>query len=448
NEFAHVELGDQRLNKRLLSVAETLNDSPASSIPTMTNGEMAQLKGLYRFFQNDKVSEEKILQNHYANTVERMDSYNGKILLLNDSCFVTPRKGMDGLMSRGKGKENCVRTHYGLAVSANGRHIFGIINFNILNTPISEKHPELQDESDIWIKTAQKSIENIFIFSSKGEKLLSRCLFLADREGDEFELMDFLLKNDLGFIIRSQYNRNIFNDEKQKSNLLEKLKESKKCGKNYEITAKKEGRLEKIKVETRFLKNISIISPQYYKGGSKTLELNMALVKEKSECQKPVEWRLWTTEEVSNAQSLKFVIESYKHRWKIEEVNKGAKTGVRVEERQFTDLKHFTPFLAMAFVIGWRIVALRTIEEVSPNIPLKKGFEEDEVLYIKAQAKEKNLGRMKTIKDGLRLIAMLGGFTGAYKRPGWQILWQGWMKFYERVSGYKLAKNEYSKKIS
>ena len=126
NEFAKVELGDQRLNKRLVSVAESLNDSPASSIPTMTNGEMAQLKGLYRFFQNDKVSEEKILQNHYANTVERMDAYNGKILLLNDSCFVTPRKGMVGLMSRGKGKENCVRVHYGLAASANGRHIFGV----------------------------------------------------------------------------------------------------------------------------------------------------------------------------------------------------------------------------------------------------------------------------------------------------------------------------------
>ena len=111
---------------------------------------------------------------------------------------------------------------------------------------------------------------------------------------------------------------------------------------------------------------------------------------------------------------------------------------VRVEERQFTSLDHFLPFLAMAFVVAWRIVALRTIVEIAPETPIKDAFTSEEVPYMKAQAKKFDLP-MKTVKDGLFLIARLGGFTNSYEKPGWQILWQGWIKFYERVAGFILA---------
>ena len=43
------------------------------------------------------------------------------------------------------------------------------------------------------------------------------------------------------------------------------------------------------------------------------------------------------------------------------------------------------------------------------------------------------------VKDAIYFIGKLGGFTDRYARPGWQILWQGWMKFYERVAGFTLA---------
>jgi hypothetical protein len=93
----------------------------------------------------------------------------------------------------------------------------------------------------------------------------------------------------------------------------------------------------------------------------------------------------------------------------------------------------------MAFVVAWRLVALRTVVEVSPNTSVAKAFTPDEVAYMKAQAKKFKLA-MKTVEDGLFLIARLGGFTGRYERAGWQILWKGWIKFHERVSGFILAR--------
>ena len=443
NEFSNIDLGDKRLNNRLIKVAEIVNNCPSLSIPTMTSAERSQLKGIYRFFQNPKVSEEKIIQNHYVNTVERMDSYNGKILLICDSCFVSPAKKMLGLMTRGKGKDNCVRVHYCLAASEDGKQLFGILDFNILSDPISEKHPELQDESDIWIKTAENSINNIHSVSTKSEGLLSRCLFVADREGDEFELMKFLSDNNLGFVIRAHYNRVIKFDEKE-NKLFNIFKKSKKHGAAYNIKTQKDNIVRNVKVERSVLRNIAITPPVKHRSHFTPLTLNMVLVTEKNRIRPSVEWRLWTTEKISKAPCSEFIVDVYGHRWKIEEINKAAKTGVRVEKRQFTNIDHYGPFLAMAFVVSWRMVALRTVTEVSPREIIQKAFEENEVLYLKAEGKSKGLD-IKVVKDALFLIAKIGGFTGSYSRPGWQVLWQGWARFYERVEGFKLAKKIYSK---
>ena len=278
--------------------------------------------------------------------------------------------------------------------------------------------------------------------SSNGEKLLSRCLFITDREGDEFELMDFLFKNKLGFIIRSQHDRNIeMNEENRK--LIEALRGSKKHGASYKITTQKGNGKQEVLVQRSVLREANIIPPQSLRNKFTPLKLNMVIVKQVGEHKNPVEWRLWTTEEIPNAPSSSFVVEAYTHRWKIEEVNKAAKTGVRVEKRQFTDLDHFTPFLAMAFVVAWRMVAMRTVVEVSPNEKLSKAFEEEEALYLKAEGYKRKL-EMKVVRDALYLIARFGGFTGSYARPGWQVLWQGWIKFYERVEGFKVAKEFYS----
>ena len=207
--------------------------------------------------------------------------------------------------------------------------------------------------------------------SNSGEKLLSRCLFITDREGDEFELMEFLSKNDLGFIIRSQHNRNIEIDGKEKK-LAEALKISKKHGTAYKIVTQSGNKKYETRVQRSVLRDIFIIPPVSHRNKSGPLKFNMVMVKEVSRRKNPVEWKLWTTEEIPNGPSSDFVVAAYAHRWKIEEVNKGAKTGVRVEERQFVDLDHFNPFLAMAFVVAWRMVALRTTVEVSPTQNLSR----------------------------------------------------------------------------
>ena len=70
-EMKTANLSDERLNKRLISLLDTLGNSPEESIPVACGG-WAETKAAYRFFDNGHVSAEKILAPHLASSLERI----------------------------------------------------------------------------------------------------------------------------------------------------------------------------------------------------------------------------------------------------------------------------------------------------------------------------------------------------------------------------------------
>ena len=71
DEVRGAALGDKRLTKRLGNIIEQLGAKPNMSVPAATRGR-AEMEAAYRFFDNDRVSPEKILQPHIAATRERI----------------------------------------------------------------------------------------------------------------------------------------------------------------------------------------------------------------------------------------------------------------------------------------------------------------------------------------------------------------------------------------
>ncbi len=88
DEVRGAALGDQRLTKRLGKVIEELGAKPTMSVPAATRGR-AEMEAAYRFFDNDKVSPEKILQPHIEATRERI-SQAEIVLLVQDTTEATP----------------------------------------------------------------------------------------------------------------------------------------------------------------------------------------------------------------------------------------------------------------------------------------------------------------------------------------------------------------------
>lgn len=70
-EFAALDLGDARLNKRARRLMERFSAKPSASIPEACDS-WTETHAAYRFLGNDEVQWEAILAPHWARTEERM----------------------------------------------------------------------------------------------------------------------------------------------------------------------------------------------------------------------------------------------------------------------------------------------------------------------------------------------------------------------------------------
>lgn len=83
-ETAGCELGDERLNRRLGAMLEALGERPGKSLPTAFQ-DWSNTKAAYRFFSNGNVSEDKIMEGHFAASALRIEATDGPILILQDT---------------------------------------------------------------------------------------------------------------------------------------------------------------------------------------------------------------------------------------------------------------------------------------------------------------------------------------------------------------------------
>ena len=82
-ELRYVDLGDKRLNRRLIDIVETLSAKPAVSVPQAC-GRWAKTKAVYRFWDNQRVTPEAMLDGHIRSTIERILKHDC-VLLIQDT---------------------------------------------------------------------------------------------------------------------------------------------------------------------------------------------------------------------------------------------------------------------------------------------------------------------------------------------------------------------------
>ena len=83
DEVALADFGDQRLDTRMVTLLSDLGNRPNLSIPAACGGR-AEMKAAYRFFDNAKVTFDKVIEPHVARTKERMAEYE-VVLLVEDT---------------------------------------------------------------------------------------------------------------------------------------------------------------------------------------------------------------------------------------------------------------------------------------------------------------------------------------------------------------------------
>jgi Transposase DNA-binding len=73
-EFQGLDLGDERLNRRLLILAEAFGAQPQAPI-NQASADWQATKAAYAFFNNPRAQSSDILVPHQQRTLERMAAY-------------------------------------------------------------------------------------------------------------------------------------------------------------------------------------------------------------------------------------------------------------------------------------------------------------------------------------------------------------------------------------
>ena len=86
SEFADAELGDERRTKRLVELANVLGQHPTAALPEAC-GDGGMLKAAYRFFDNDAIDAQDMLQSNVESTYRRLH-YASVVLAVQDTTEV------------------------------------------------------------------------------------------------------------------------------------------------------------------------------------------------------------------------------------------------------------------------------------------------------------------------------------------------------------------------
>lgn len=449
DEFDGADLGDSRLNKRLIKTAELLNCHPAYCINAAVE-DWNTKKSIYRFFDNDKCSADKILSPHFNQTKKRMKGWDF-VYSIQDTSFLEFNKhtATSGLGSIGRygDMDNHIQglvSHSSFAVSCTGLPL-GLQSFEVWARP-EEGYKNDKSEDENRIKESNKWLKHLNI-AKEFYNDSSKMIYVADRESDFFEVFDCIKKLNIHAVIRSKHNRYVkgvgLNDlcrsldkeEPAGTIIIENVKNKKKKKRSATAVVK--------------FTNVKIEVPgncqQRYPFG---LDINVVEVKEENppEGEKALYWRLLTTLDVSDLDSARQIIKHYKMRWNIESYFKVLKSGCKVEDCRLESADRIIRYASVMAVIAWRLYWMVHVSRLSPKafwgLVLTKL--EYHTLWVRINRKEimdKTLPKKPppdmhwSVRDCIRHIARLGGFNGRKSdgEPGMISIWTGWMQIQAMV---------------
>lgn len=342
-EVAGATFADARLHRRFTGLLGRLAAGVGTTIPQACGG-WAGVKAAYRFLANERVSEADILSGHRVATAERFRACRGVVLLLQDTTEFTYRRvstsaiGVTKSVNSGRDAEGRWRhhtlcgllLHTSLAVTEDGVPL-GLTALKVwtrskfkgtaaLKRVINPTRVPIEGKESVrWLDSLRQSVE---LLGDPG-----RCVHVADRESDIYEL--FCLARDLGthFVVRTCVDR-LAGDGTH--TVAAEMVEARVRGLHRVELRGAEGEVIQAVLEIR-ARRVHLLPPIGKQRRYPALDLTVLHVTERDppRGRKPIEWKLLTDLPVRSRREAIEKIRWYAMRWKIETFHKTLKSGCR-----------------------------------------------------------------------------------------------------------------------
>jgi hypothetical protein len=372
-----------------------------------------------------------------------MNAVAGVVLLISD----TTEADFSGLESAedlgpiGNGHCRGLLCHNVLAVDFDHRLVLGLANQvthkrrRVSKTETKgQKRDAPERESRLW----KRALEDVPVAAATAATERLR-VHVCDRGADAFENIEFWENRGEKYVIRSKSNRKIVAEDGTKHRLHDYARQLKRVGERTIRVSENHGQPARIaRIEIGFSKVI-LPAPRQRCGEHTNQPLASWVVHVREvdapKGTTPLEWILLSNVPVHNAEDAWLRVEWYRCRPIIEEFHKAMKTGCGIEQVQFTTRKALEVSLALLSVVATQLVRLRDLsrDEHAKDQPASEVIDPIyvEVLSLMLFKQVKPL----TTHEFCMALAKLGGHLGrkSDKRPGWLVLWRGWMQLQPMV---------------
>ena len=455
DEFDGVDLGDLRLNRRVLKIATRLGGCPTGSIPAATDGR-AEMEAAYRFFDNSNVTPADVLAPHREATLQRIGQCS-MVVLAQDTTeleLTRPTQQVEGAGPLTSEKRRGSYYHPLMAFNLENLCLGTVWNKHWVREKIHVGRSEADKQraklaTPIEDKESMRWIEGIRAGREVAQACpQTTCVCVSDSESDIYELFAEPLStesgNELQLVIRACRNRKLLgsDDKLFDDKLFDAVRNSEclyQCAVDVSSRKAKSNAQRKsprtsprdartAEVEVRGI-TVTLAPPSRPDRTLPALKLNVVLVVEPNppEGQDPIEWLLITTLPISTIQEVQLVVACYCIRWQIEIYFRTLKSGCKVEERLFERFSRFENCLAVYIVVAWKVLYLCHLGRGCPDMDCEIVFTPSEWKAVYMVVTKKPLpSEPPTLNEVIRLIASLGGYViRKSTQPGPQTLWLG-----------------------
>ena len=398
-DFSGVNLGDKRLDRRLLKIAERLYRKPDAS-PAAACGGWADTVAAYRFFDNERVTSEKIFESHRPGVLQRIKEYGGDTLLcIQDTTelqYSTHQSlaGVGNLGDRGR-KGFWAHSQYVLSSEAIPLGVWHA-RFTIpaVEDPTAKKKKVTgaqRRKTPMEEKKTFRWLEGYRLSCQLAELNPQRTVVsVMDREGDIYEIFaqrELLKKQgkpSAHWLVRLQHDRRL---DEPSGHLLERVGRAPVLGSvTFEVKARpadkkerKVARSARTVVQEVRACTVDLKAPQDKEHlGPIRVRVISAREIHTPEGEEPIDWILLTSLEALTLQQASDLIGYYLVRWEIEVFHKILKSGCTVEKLQFERPERLVACICVYMIIAWRIHFLTKLGRQCPQLPCSTVFEEAE----------------------------------------------------------------------
>lgn len=462
--FGAADLGDERLNRRLIQVVAAMAEKPRATV-RKSLGTPAERTGAYRLLRNPKLNADKLEESRSEACVKQIKACGGDIIIpVDQTSFHLPdhakTKNFGSVGNRSKSGRG-VHVMTALAVSGRGttlgvlRQIYWTRNEtpgparradNPNKKERDDRDPD-ERESKYWSQIIEE-VEELVRQCGPGVRPWLQC----DRGADFHGVLRAMTRRDFLVTVRVYTNRVVYTADGERTYLLPWMDGLRVRGTQRIKTRDSNGRPgRKATLSIRYGCAEVELGPE--SGERERLPLYYVDAREENPPPgvEPLSWRLATNFPVRSLADAIRVLGNYRLRWRIEDLHFTLKGGgTDIERSQLHRFMRFRCWAILHSAMAARAERLRHRIRNDPDEPATVEFSRDEIdaaIRWRLKTTTRNRppygpGDTPTLGELILWVADLGGYTGprTHPKPGTTPLALGLERLALFVEGIQLAK--------